>query len=129
MSSTRIYPRGSKPSSTASPKSRTIGSRQPPRLPTCWNKGSPTFSSRQPFRRPSVPGVTGPSFPSLEFDVPASKVSRRSRRRLAVAASVVLLALAGLGASEAAGLSQVTDFVATILRIKTPEGTAGRQGR
>ena len=31
--------------------------------------------------------------------------------------------LAGLGASEAAGLTQVTDFVATILRIKTPEGT------
>jgi hypothetical protein len=40
-----------------------------------------------------------------------------------VAAGFVLLALAGLGASEAAGLSQVADLVATILRIKTPEGT------
>ena len=40
-----------------------------------------------------------------------------------MAAGLVLLALAGLGATEAAGLTQVSDFVATILRIKTPEGT------
>ena len=34
-----------------------------------------------------------------------------------------LLSVAGLGASEAAGLTQLADFVATILRIKTPDGT------
>ena len=31
--------------------------------------------------------------------------------------------MAGLGVTEAAGLTQVADFVATILRIKTPDGT------
>ena len=31
--------------------------------------------------------------------------------------------MAGLGVTEAAGLTQVSDFVATILRIKTPDGT------
>jgi hypothetical protein len=36
---------------------------------------------------------------------------------------LLLLLGAGLGASEAAGLTQVSDFVGTILRIKTPEGT------
>ena len=46
-----------------------------------------------------------------------------SHRRLAMAAGLLLLAMAGLGASEAAGLTQVSEFVATILRIKTPEGT------
>jgi serine/threonine-protein kinase len=61
--------------------------------------------------------------PSLEFDLPVAKASPRPRRRLALAACLVLLAMAGLGASEASGLTQVTDFVATILRIKTPEGT------
>ena len=38
-------------------------------------------------------------------------------------AALFLLSVAGLGASEAAGLTQVADFVATILRIKTPDGT------
>jgi len=73
--------------------------------------------------RPEIPGEPGASLPSLEFDLPAARTPHRPRRTLAVAAGVVLLALAGLGASEAAGLSQVTDFVATILRIKTPQGT------
>jgi hypothetical protein len=72
---------------------------------------------------PSIPGAPGSTVPNLEFDVPIFKAARRSRRRLAVAASLVMLALAGLGASEAAGLTQVTDFVATILRIKTADGT------
>ena len=40
-----------------------------------------------------------------------------------LAAGLLVLSVAGLGASEAAGLTQVSDFVATILRIKTPEGT------
>jgi len=71
--------------------------------------------------RPEVPGVPGASLPVLDFDQPVAKTPHRPRRKLAVAAGVVLLALAGLDASEAAGLSQVTDFVATILRIKTPE--------
>jgi hypothetical protein len=35
----------------------------------------------------------------------------------------LLVVAAGFGASEAAGLTQVSEFVATILRIKTPEGT------
>src|SRR5271157_3429857 len=59
--------------------------------------------------RPVVPGVPGPSLPKLEFDLPVSKPAHRPRRKLAVAAGVVLLALAVL--------------CATILRIKTPEGT------
>ncbi len=75
--------------------------------------------------RPTVPGLRVAAPANLDFDVPPApaKTPRRSRRRLAVAAGLALLALAGLGASEAAGLTQVTDFVATILRIKTPEGT------
>jgi serine/threonine protein kinase len=73
--------------------------------------------------RPVVPGVPGPSLPKLDFDLPVSKPAHRPRRKLAAAAGFVLLALAGLGAAEAAGLSQLADFVATILRIKTPEGT------
>jgi len=68
--------------------------------------------------RPVVPGVPGPSLPKLDFDLPVSKPAHRPHRKLAVAAGFVLLALAGLGASEAAGLSQLADFVATILRIK-----------
>ena len=73
--------------------------------------------------RPSIPGIRSRPLANLDFDVPVAKTPRCPRRRLAVAAGFALLALAGLGASEAAGLSQVTDFVATILRIKTPEGT------
>ncbi len=73
--------------------------------------------------RPEIPGEPGASMAVLEPDLPVAKTPHRPRRKLAVAAGLALLALAGLGASEAAGLSQVTDFVATILRIKTPEGT------
>jgi eukaryotic-like serine/threonine-protein kinase len=45
---------------------------------------------------------------------------RKSRRRLAIAAGLAILTLCGLGAAEAAGVTQV---VATILRIKTTGGT------
>ena len=55
---------------------------------------------------------------TLEF-----KASPRARRRLPLAAALILLSVAGLGVAEAAGLTQVSDFVATILRIKTPDGT------
>ncbi len=44
-------------------------------------------------------------------------------RRLAMAAALVLAAVAGIGASDAAGLTQVSDYVATILRIRTADGT------
>jgi eukaryotic-like serine/threonine-protein kinase len=47
----------------------------------------------------------------------------RARRRLAAAAGVLAVLTVGLGASEAAGLTRVADLVATVLRIKTPEGT------
>jgi WD40 repeat protein len=44
---------------------------------------------------------------------------RKSRRRLTIAAGLAIFALCGLGATEAAGVTQV---VATILRIKTTGG-------
>jgi eukaryotic-like serine/threonine-protein kinase len=49
-----------------------------------------------------------------------------SRRRVggwAVAALALVVTVAGLGASEAAGLTKLADFVATVLRIRTPHGT------
>jgi hypothetical protein len=54
---------------------------------------------------------------------PIRPARRRPARRWAVAATALALAVAGLGASEAAGVTQVADFVATVLRIRTPEGT------
>jgi serine/threonine protein kinase len=59
----------------------------------------------------------------VDFDATATKPSSVSRRRFRLAAAIVLLVGAGFGASEAAGLTQVSDFVATVLRIKTSEGT------
>ena len=47
----------------------------------------------------------------------------RVRRLAALAAGLAVVAVGGLGVTEAAGLTQVSDFVATVLRIKTPEGT------
>jgi WD40 repeat protein len=78
-----------------------------------------------PVVRPRAAAATEADAPTLEFELPAAKPApaARSRRRLALAACLALLAMAGLGASDAAGLTQVTDFVATVLRIKTPEGT------
>ena len=54
------------------------------------------------------------------FAGPSRKVPLR---RLAVAAGLLLVVVAGLGASDAAGLTNVGDFVATVLRIKTADGT------
>jgi serine/threonine-protein kinase len=73
--------------------------------------------------RPVVPGLARSPAAELEFDLPRAKTLRRTHRRLAIAAGLALLALTVLGASDAAGLTQVADFVATVLRIKTPEGT------
>ena len=47
---------------------------------------------------PVVPGVPGPLKPKLDFDLPVAKTPHRSRRKLAVAAGLALLAIAGLGA-------------------------------
>src|SRR5262249_2001518 len=73
---------------------------------------------------PEVAGCESLSPPTRVFDlepIQAKPDPRRSRRWTLVAASLVLLC-AGLGASEAMGLTQVADMVATVLRIKTPEG-------
>ena len=60
----------------------------------------------------------------LDLGQSAARTRPRANRRLvAVAAALVLLTMAGLGVAEAAGLTQVSDFVATVLRVKTPEGT------
>jgi serine/threonine protein kinase len=76
---------------------------------------------------PRIPAVKPKAPQVLDCDLRAkAEPLPRIRRRwpLTVAASFVLLVVgAGLGVSEAAGLTQVSDFVATILRIKTPEGT------
>ncbi|MGO9913500.1 MAG: protein kinase domain-containing protein, partial [Isosphaeraceae bacterium] len=72
---------------------------------------------------PKVPAVNPQSTQLLDFDPAATKALPRTRRRFALAAVLLLLLGAGLGASEVMGLTQVSDFVATILRIKTPEGT------
>jgi serine/threonine-protein kinase len=81
--------------------------------------------------RPIVPGLSAPQLPAsalepapvLELELPVAKQAPARHRRLAWAASLILLALAGLGASEASGLTQISEFVATVLRIKTAEGT------
>jgi serine/threonine-protein kinase len=57
---------------------------------------------------------------------PTSRGAGKPRRRWllpAVAAAVLGLALAALGVAEAAGISPVLGLLATVLRIKTPEGT------
>jgi serine/threonine protein kinase len=76
---------------------------------------------------PVVPGIAAKAGSGLDLDPDldprAIMPLRRARRRLPLVASLFLLSVAGLGASEAAGLTQVADFVATILRIKTPDGT------
>jgi serine/threonine-protein kinase len=75
------------------------------------------------FSCPLVAKLPEPRSTFPDADLHASRTAHHTRRTLVAAAALALLALAGLGASEAAGLSQVTDFVATVLRIKTPEGT------
>ncbi len=72
---------------------------------------------------PVVPVVNRHSAQLLDLDPVMKKPVARSHRKFAMVASLLLLVGAGFGASEAAGLTQVSDFVATILRIKTAEGT------
>jgi eukaryotic-like serine/threonine-protein kinase len=61
------------------------------------------------------PGSGSPPFPVSQ--------SPRHQRRWIAAAAVALIGLAGLGVSEASGVTQVADYVSTVLRIKTPSGT------
>ncbi len=74
---------------------------------------------------PEIPAAKFSAVPALDIEPAQNAPVRRFRapRRLALAAAFALLFGACLGASEAAGWTKVTDFVATILRIKTPEGT------
>jgi serine/threonine protein kinase len=67
---------------------------------------------------PIVPGTE-----TIEPNPPAAAPRSRIPRRLAMAAVIMVAAVAGIGATDAAGLTQVSDFVATILRIKTADGT------
>jgi serine/threonine protein kinase/WD40 repeat protein len=72
---------------------------------------------------PAVPAVNSERTQLLELDLATTKEAPRARRRFVPIAAVLLFIGAAFGASEAAGLTQVSEFVATILRIKTPEGT------
>jgi WD40 repeat protein len=47
----------------------------------------------------------------------------RTMRRCLAAAAVLLVAVAGLAAGEQSGVTKVREWAATILRIRTPEGT------
>ncbi len=58
----------------------------------------------------------------LELDPPDLPPARRRLRPLSIAAALLLVAITGIGVTDAAGLTQVSDFVATILRIKTADG-------
>ncbi|QEH37681.1 Serine/threonine-protein kinase PknB [Aquisphaera giovannonii] len=60
----------------------------------------------------------------LELELPSSKLHpRRPRHRLALAACLAVAVMASIGVVRAGGLAEAADLVATILRIKTPEGT------
>ena len=69
-----------------------------------------------------------PSRPFVDpMEIPAAKVpSGRAvpgRRALAWAAVLLLAALGGLGLAEASGAARVSEFLATVLRIPTRDGT------
>src|SRR5262249_7666484 len=53
----------------------------------------------------------------------APRLSPLPSRRRAVAAAGLLLLIGGLGLTEATGVTRVTDYLATVLRIRTLEGT------
>jgi len=54
---------------------------------------------------------------------PPAAPRKQSRRRWAVTAAAILLFLVvGISLSEATGFTHVTEFVATVLRIRTPDG-------
>ena len=69
-----------------------------------------------------------PSRPLVDpMEIPAAKVtpgrSVPGRRPLAWAAGLLLAALGGLGLAEASGAARVSEFLATVLRIPTRDGT------
>ncbi len=72
---------------------------------------------------PRLPGIDSPKAACPDLDPSANTSRGRKLGRLSIAAALVLLALSGLGVTEAAGLTGVAEFVATILRVKTPDGT------
>jgi serine/threonine protein kinase len=73
------------------------------------------------LQQPAVAPLPGPPSP-----LPLSSQGRGNKgggRRRWAAAAVLLVLLGGLGLSEATGVTKLTAYVATVLRIKTPEGT------
>ena len=80
---------------------------------------------QQPTIVPAPRVPQGDARPGRDVELDSHVIAPRSRiRRLAaLAAGLAVVAVGGLGVTEAAGLTQVSDFVATVLRIKTPEGT------
>ena len=59
--------------------------------------------------------------PPFRPDRPASP--RPARTRAVAVAALLLASAVGLGASEASGITGLTDLVATVLRVKTAQGT------
>ena len=85
-------------------------------------------------RAPSARGVAAElqrRLAELQFPTLAHRAARTERwaglfrrwPRALVATSMLLLVLMTLGVTEATGVTQVSEFVATVLRIRTPEGT------
>lgn len=61
---------------------------------------------------------------AAHFDVgPAKHVVRKRFKRWHVAAGLAAIALIGIGVTDSMGVTQVADTIATVLRIKTAEGT------
>ncbi len=60
--------------------------------------------------------------PPFRVESPAP-MGRRVRPRLVAVAALVILSIVVLGAAEASGVSSLTDYIATVLRIKTAQGT------
>jgi WD40 repeat protein len=66
----------------------------------------------------SVPAAAAPA-----RDGALATGGRRRIRHWALAAALLLLLGGGLGLTEATGVTRVGEYVATVLRIRTPEGT------
>jgi hypothetical protein len=66
--------------------------------------------------------VQDPARAPLRRTPPPGRAARRGRA-WAIAACVLMSAIAGVGLSEATGVTHMADFVATVLRIRTPQGT------
>lgn len=67
--------------------------------------------------------LENPAGKTPPFAKPQRPSTKRAIRRLAIAATVLSAVVIGLGAAEATGVAKVSDFVATVLRIRTAEGT------